>query len=263
MSTKKAADGTTVTTRSTSEGGHVKNATGFKDMLTVLTTFGNKYNPANELIQLWVLERKNESVNVAMTAHKLADQQDKNAENERNLLFAPIKAYSTRVFNALASSTGVSDLTLADARLIVNKIQGGRSARSKKAIATALETGGEAPRTISVSQQSFDQKVNHWSKLCVLVAEQPGYKPNEEDLKLKAITEYEQKLIASNNKKVLTGTKLKDARNTRNFELYDAKTGVIKCAELVKSYVLSLLHATHPDYKKINIIPFRTIRERK
>lgn len=259
MPTKKAADGTTVTTRSTSEGGHVKNATGFKDMLTVLTTFGNKYNPANALIQLWVLERKNESVGLTMTAHKLADQQDKDAENERNLLFAPIKAYSTRVFNALASSAGVSDLTLADARLILDKIQGNRSASGKKAVATALKAGGEAPRTISVSQQSFDQKVAHWSKLCVLAAEQPGYKPNEDDLKLKALTEYEQKLIAANNKKVLTDTKLKDARNNRNFELYDAKTGVVKCAELIKSYVLSLLNATHPDYKKIKGIPFRII----
>jgi hypothetical protein len=261
MPTKKAADGTTVTTRSTSEGGHVKNATGFKDMLTVLTTFGNQYNPANELIQLWVLDRKNESVNATMTAHKLADQQNKDTENERNLLFEPIKAYSTRVYNALASSAGVTDLTLADARLILDKIRGSRSAEGKKTIATALEAGKEAPRTISVSQQSFDQKVAHWSKLCVLVAAQPGYKPNEDDLKLKAIMEYEQNLIAANNKKVLADTNLKDARNARNLELYDAKTGVVKCAELIKNYVLSMLHATHPDYKKVKGIPFRTIND--
>src|SRR5690349_16513905 len=104
MSTKQKADGTIVITRSVSETGHYKNAASFSDMLKGLTDLGTVYQPANESIQLWTLEKKNEEINKAIDNWGAAMRDDANAENERTSLFNSLSSYSTRVLNTLSSS---------------------------------------------------------------------------------------------------------------------------------------------------------------
>lgn len=262
MVTKLKADGTTVTTRSTSETGHAKNTASFTEIIKGITDFGNKYQPSNERIQLWSLQRKKELVDTAMDNWGTAYRLNANAENERTKIFSTLSAYGTRIVNALISSGNVSSLTIKDAQGIMKKIRGARSAKGTKEIAEAKTTGSEQPRTSSVSQQSYDQKLAHFTALRKLVATQPTYNPNEADLKLTGLVTYENQLIAANNAKIDARSKLIDTRNQRNLELYDEKTGVIQLSKEIKSYVKSTYSASDVNYKKINGILFKIVKEK-
>jgi hypothetical protein len=262
MGTKLKADGTTVTTKSVSETGHAKNAAAFADILTGLADFGPKYQPGNDQLQLWNLGQKKEQVDKAMDAWGTADQDYDDAENERTKAFSGLGAYCTRIVNTLISSKNISELTIKDARSINTKIQGARSAKSKKNNEEAKLAGDDQPRTISVSQQSYDQKLAHFTALRKLVAAQPTYLPNEEDLKLSGLEAYQAKLKAANNNIIIARSKLIDARNNRNLELYHEETGVIALSKAIKSYVKSIFGATHPNFRKISGISFKAVKDR-
>lgn len=262
MVTKLKADGSTITTKSLSETGHATNAASFADILRGLADLGSTYQPGNQDIQLWNLGRKKELVDAAMDTWRTAVQNDADAENERTKVFSQLKAYSTRIVNTLISSKDVSPLTIKDARSINSKIQGARSAGGKKANAEARAAGGEQPRIISVSQQSYDQKQAHFTTLRKLVAAQPTYAPNEADLALTGIQAYEAQLQATNSNMIAARSKLIDARNNRDIQLYHQETGVIARSKAIKSYVKSVFGARHPNFKKISGIPFKTLRDK-
>jgi hypothetical protein len=262
MATKKMSDGTTVTTRSTSETGHAKNVAAFKDLLQAITDLGTAYQPSNESISVSNLNKKNEAISKAMDNWRAADRADQNAENLRTDTFSGLNTYSTRIVGVLSSSSNVSPLTLKDAQSIMTKVRGKRSAKGAKEMEQAKISGEEQPRTISVSQQSFDQKTTQFSALKKLVETQPTYKPNEADLNLKALTDYEIKLNNVNGAKVATQSQLIDARNQRNFQLYDPQTGVVALSKIIKNYIKGRFQPTHVTYKKINGIPFKTIKDK-
>jgi hypothetical protein len=262
MVTKRNADGTTVTTRSTSETGHAKNAAAFTDIIKGVTDFDTKYQPSNERIQLWQLEQKQKLVHTAMDNWGTARQNDDDAENQRTEIFGNLPTYATRITNALISSGNISPLTIQDAQSIMKKIRGTRSAKGTKEIAEAKTAGSEQPRTSSVSQQSYDQKLAHFIALRKLVTAQPTYNPNEADLQLSGLITYESQLTTSNNVKIDARSKLIDARNERNIQLYHEETGVIQLSKEIKSYVKSVFGSTHVNYKKINGIPFKLIKDK-
>jgi hypothetical protein len=263
MRTKTLADGTTVTTRSTSETGHAKNVASFSELIEALKDLGGKYQPGNEDIQLWRLGRKEEAVAKTMSDFGTAFQADKNAENERTEVFAGLDSYSTRIVGVLNSSKGISPLSIKDAQSIMTKMRGKRSATGTKEIEEAKIAGLEAPRTISVSQQSFDQKIVQFTTLKKLVETQPGYVPNEADLKLTAITDYETQLKTSNAAKVSTDSKLTNARIARDVQLYYPETGVVALSKAIKNYVKSVFTASNINFKKIKAIPFKTVKDKK
>jgi hypothetical protein len=262
MRTKTLADGTTVTTRSNSETGHAKNVASFSELIEALKYLGDKYQPGNEDIQLWSLGRKEEAVAKTMSDFGTALQADKNAENDRTEVFSPLNTYSTRIVGALSSSKGISPLTIKDAQSILTKMRGKRSAKGTKGIEEAKIAGLEAPVTISVSQQSIDQKMVQFNNLKKLVETQPGYMPNETDLKLTAITGYETQLKTSNAAKVSTDSKLSAARTARDVQLYYPETGVVALSKTIKSYVMSVLTASNVTFKKIDAIPFKTVKDK-
>jgi hypothetical protein len=262
MVSKINADGTAVITRSVSETGHAKNADSFKELLRGLTDFGSTYQPASEHLQLWPLSQKEQQVDAAMTAWTIAIRDDANSENERTTAYASLASYCTRILNTLISSGNVSDLTIKDAQSIINKIRGARSAQGTKAIEGAIAKGLEQPRTISVSQQSYDHKLAHFAALHILVASQPTYNPNEPDLKLTAIEAYENKLRTSNINVISARSKLIDARNHRDVQLYHPDNGVVNLSKEIKSYVKAIYGSTNPNYKKISGIPFKALTQK-
>lgn len=262
MVSKINADGTTVATRSVSETGHAKNVSSFADLIKGLTDFGPTYQPSNEQLHLWALGKKQEAVHAAMHTWNIASRDEANAENERTSIFSKLMSYSTRIVNTLSSSANVSSQTIDDARSILNKIQGRRSAQGKKAIDVAKLKGTDEPRTISVSQQSYDQKLAHFATLRILLASQPTYQPNEPDLTLRGVEEYENKLKAANSNMVSARSKLIDARNLRNQQLYDDINGVVALSKAIKSYVKGIYGASHVNFKKINGISFKQYKDK-
>lgn len=93
--------------------------------------------------------------------------------------FEPLQKLSTRLVQALSSTDATKEL-IKDAKTVNRKLQGKRS----KAIETTTDPNAPAPNTISASQQSYDQLIEHFGKLIEILKSEPTYVPNETELKI-------------------------------------------------------------------------------
>jgi hypothetical protein len=291
--TNSNANANSQSSHSSSEVGHAKNVANLQTLIIACQSFGSSYNPANSLITITALQAL-----YANSFNALNDVTAKNNAlshniNTRHLDFAPIKALATQVMAALLAS-GANAQTMLNAQTINRKIQGSRA--SKKAAANTgsgsspvptptgggkTPTGGGnpvtvtpapstekqfnpisipiTPVTVSVSQQSFDNLVDHFNALVNYVSQFPAYNPNEAILKVVALNTLVAHLTASNNNVKTTQVALNNSRTTRTIVLYDKTNGLVQIAKEVKGYVKSIFNASSLQFKQISKIPFREI----
>lgn len=156
------------------ETGHAKNVANLLKLNQLIATFGATYNPSNNAIKTTGLATLYTNANTKLSAVNAAYTTWKNATNARELAFDPLPKLSTQILGAL-QSLGLPQQTISDFESQVKKF---RSSGSKltKADAGAVETPPEAkvlpgleeapePKTISTSQQSFDNKLQHFEKM--------------------------------------------------------------------------------------------------
>ncbi len=234
---------------SRSETGHARNVANFETMISFCTAYGAAYNPSKQSLKITslntLLMRSRSSLSDTATAKNQLDL----VINERQIKFTTLKPTATRIINALAA-TDASQQTIDDAKSINNKIQGRRS--------TAKPKDGEEKRTISTSQQSYDNQLENFLKLIDLISAEPSYAPNEEDLKVETLTTYAGELQNANTKVINANTEYSNAMISRNESLYAVNTGVVDTALNIKKYVKSLFGASSPQYKQISKLIFRT-----
>ncbi len=242
---------------STSETGHAKNVANFEDLISFCTGYGTAYNPSKAAIQIPSLQALRTTAQNDLSLLTSVNSIFINATNARQAVFNPLKPLATRIVNALDASEA-SDRLVNDAKTINRKIQGTRS-HSKLTKADAGKTEDattEEPKTISVSQQSYDSLIENFKKLIELVASEPTYAPNEPELQVATLTAQATDLEAKNTAVIDTTTKLSNARITRNKTLYNKDTGLVDIAGEVKKYVKSVFGATSPQYKQVSKISF-------
>jgi len=251
--------------KSAAETGHVKNAANFNLLIIAVHQMGSSYQPGNQLIALASLQQKAQLIMAAMDTWTTAKREASEAENRRKMLFGLLKPYATRIFNTLQSSMNVQQLTLDDARGILNKIAGKRaSGKTKTALAEAAMLKGDAAPTIrSASHTGYDQQVSHFADLCILIKGQPTYLPNELDLTVESIVDFDANIRNANQKVGDTAGKLIDARNERDLHLYADAVGALDLAILVKSYIRGKSGPKDPQYKKVSGVKFSRPSKRK
>ena len=180
----------------------------------------------------------------------------------RDIAFEPLKSLSTQVVNSLKSS-GASKQVIDDARSVNRKIQG-RRANNKKATKPAATTNtptlAAENKQISVSQQSMDNQIAHFTKLIAIVSAEPAYAPNEVNLKVAALNTFLAGLKTANTAVINATEPYSNARIARNTTLYTPVTGMVDIALAVKSYIASIYTASSPQFKHVNKIHFRNIR---
>lgn len=168
---------------STSEVGHAKNVANFQSLIAFVTGYGATYNPIKNAIKL-----ANLNTLLATSQTKVADVVTKNtifnnAINDRFEAFSLLRTLSTRLVNAL-ETTDATPQKIKDAKGFNRKMQG------KKAGSTAkpADPNTPAPTTISASQQSYDQQIQHLAGLIAVLQSEPSYSPNENELKVATLT---------------------------------------------------------------------------
>ncbi|MFZ4680693.1 MAG: hypothetical protein ACOYLP_11050 [Flavobacterium sp.] len=234
------------------ETGHAKNVANFEDFISFITGYGPTYNPTKAAIKLASLNTlfttaKADILNV--TTKTVAFN---NVTNARLNLFEPIRKLSTRLVNAFSSSDATAEM-IKDAKTINRKIQGKRA----KAIPVSIDPNTPAPNTISTSQQSYDQLIEHFTKLIELLkTPSANYTPNEVELQLVTLTAQLAALKTANTNVSTAYTAVSNARIARDKTLYKEKTGLYDITLAVKDYVKSLYGATAPEYKQISKIKF-------
>ena len=236
---------------STSETGHAKNVANFQELIAFVTGYGATYNPNKNALKL-------PQLNALYTASQasIADVVTKNTAynnkvNERVLAFKDLKSLSTRLINAL-QTTDATPEKIADAKTFNKKMQGVRA----KAAETPNDQNAPAPNTISTSQQSYDQQIQHLAGIISVLETEPSYAPNEVDLQIATLTAKQADLTAKNSAVATAYTNVSNSRIARDTTIYGADTGLFDIATEVKKYVKSVFGATSPQFAQIKGIEF-------
>jgi hypothetical protein len=240
---------------STSEIGHAKNVAYLHELIDFCSGYGASYSPSKneyKVTELQTLETDSNAALNFVTAKRTAFNIK---VNDRKAAFADLRSLSTRLVNAL-QATNASKALISDAKGYNKKIQGSRSA----AIETPTDPNAPVPATISVSQVSRDQLIQHFIGLIAVITAEPSYNPNEADLKITALNTKKNLLITTNNAVSAAYADYSNAIIARNKTLYLEDTGLVPIALGVKKYVKSIFGATSAEYAQVKGLPFRKLK---
>jgi len=237
---------------SISETGHAKNVANFQDLIEFVTGYGETYNPSKaslKLPQLIALK--------ASAENNLADVISKNTNynskvNERINAFSGLKSLSTRLVNAL-QTTDATPQTVNDAKGFNRKMQGKKASSEQ----SQTDPNAPAPTTISTSQQSYDQLIQHLAGLTSVLEAETSYQPNEVELKVGTIQTLVADLTAKNTAVATAYASISNSRIARNETLYSATTGLVETANEVKKYIKSVFGASSPQFAQVKGIEFK------
>ena len=177
---------------STSETGHAKNVANFEILISFCIGYGETYNPSRDALKVANLQTLLTAAKAAIEDCKAKETAFDNTTDARKQSFATLKALGTRIVNSFSVS-GVTDSILEGARTINRKLQGQRantSAASEPAPTEGTTTATPSPATVSSSQQSYDNLVEHLNGLIELVSSHEEYNPNETELKVATLQTY-------------------------------------------------------------------------
>ena len=245
---------------STSEVGNAKNVALFKDAISLVSAYTapKPYDPGKDSIKLPALNTKSTDADDVMLK---VDQKSPTfiiASDQRKIVFSVIPTLATKVRNAVIASTAPKEF-LPNVTQITRKLQG-RRAKAKKPVDPNTPPA-DVPVNISVSQRSYDSQIALMGSLIELLSAQPGYSPNEPELKVVGLKALHLSMKNTNAAVVDSHTAVTNARITRDKVLYDPETGMLRLVADVKAYVKSLFGAKSIQFKQLSALKFKKPRK--
>lgn len=264
------------------ETGHAKNAANLLRLNQFIATLGANYNPSNNAIKVTALQTLYTNANTKLMDVNSNFTSWKNATNQRELIFEPLRKEATQILAALQSS-GVAQQTIDDFAYQVRKFRGsGKKSTKNDTSTTTTETTDagttagtnntsskvvvqEPPeeKSISTAQLSFDNKLQHFSKMILILQSVANYNPNENAFKVTTLQTQLTNMTNFNNAANTSYAALKNARIQRNLFFYAKDTGVLDLVKQVKAYIKSLYGAGSQQYLAVNEIKFTRVISKK
>ena len=243
--------------------GHPVNVMNLEKLIAFLIEMDSVYDPVNERIKIPALGLMLVSANGSLQLVKDTSSTFDRSTNDREIEFKDIKKLATRLVNALIACDATR-LTVADAKTINRKIQGGR----KVAKITPppidpenpTDTVSDLAKNISVSQLNVDFVIDNFNKLVTLLINEPLYIPNEVALQTQTMLAKIVRMKAVNSKVIKATPPYISAMLGRDVVLYKEDVGLVDTSKVVKSYCLSVLESSSDLYKNINHLHFRNIK---
>jgi hypothetical protein len=239
------------------ETGHARNCQRFAELISFCEGYGAVYQPQNHALSVADLQTLLAAGQDGIDGVTTAMGPWKNAVSERREAFRGLRPLTTRVINAFAVS-GAPQSAVDQAESFKRKIDGERAKQVEDDPSTPEN---EAENTISVSQQSYTQLVEHLDNLIQVLTDSGQYNPAETDLKLLALNTLSTALKAANQAVIDTNTPFSNARIARNDALYAEGTGLVDIAGMVKKYVKALFGADSPQFAQVSGLEFTRPRE--
>ena len=236
---------------STSEVGHAKNVANFQDLIEFVIGYGETYNPSKNSLKLPQLIALRETAQTKLNDVIAKNTIYNNKVNERMVAFGNLKSFSTRLVNAL-QTTDATNETINNAKTFNRKMQGKKASTTQ----TPTDPNAPAPATISTSQQSYDQLIQHLTGLKSVLETEPSYTPNEIELQIATIDSKIADLSAKNTAVATAYTNISNSRISRNETLYTSENGIYETASEVKKYIKSVFGASSPQYNQVSGIKF-------
>lgn len=253
------------------ETGHAKNVANLLKLNQSIATLGTTYNPSNNAIKTTALGTLYTNANTKLTDVSINFTSWKSATNQRELAFEPLRKLATQILGAL-QSLGVPQQTIDDFTFQVAKFRSSGAkltkadaGKSPTATTTPTSDPGSEDETVSIStsQQSFDNQLQHLQKMILILQGVPSYNPNETAFKVTSLQTQLTNLIALNNTANTSYATLKNARIQRNIFFYAKDTGLLDIVKQAKAYVKSLYGASSQQYKMVNAIKFTRVVPKK
>ena len=236
---------------STSEVGHAKNVANFQDLIEFVIGYGTTYNPSKNSLKLPQLIALKDNAQSKLNDVIAKNTIYNNKVNERMVAFGNLKSFSTRLVNAL-QTTDATNETINNAKTFNRKMQGKKASTTQ----TPTDPNAPAPATISTSQQSYDQLIQHLAGLKSVLETEPSYTPNEVELQIATIDSKIADLSAKNTAVATAYTNISNSRISRNETLYTSENGIYETASEVKKYIKSVFGASSPQYNQVSGIKF-------
>ena len=208
---------------STSEVGHAKNVANFQDLIEFVIGYGATYNPSKNSLKLPQLIALRETAQTKLNDVIAKNTIYNNKVNERMVAFSNLKSFSTRLVNAL-QTTDATNETINNAKTFNRKMQGKKASTAQ----TPTDPNTPAPTTISTSQQSYDQLIQHLAGLKSVLETEPSYTPNEVELQIATIDSKIADLSAKNTAVATAYTNISNSRISRMKRFTQAKTEFMK-----------------------------------
>ncbi len=245
----------------TSETGHAVNVKNFFNLVTFCKGFGTQYQPSKVSIQIPALENTYQLAKEAIDEIIRQTAAYNTVINERALLFKDNRTLSTRLINAF-EMTDAPDATKKDVKGFNRKLQGKRASAVKETNSTVEGLNAEAPKTISSSQTSFNQQVEHLKALVTVLEGEPSYVPNEVDLKVSTLKNLISQQDSANEQVAIVYTALSNARLMRDRVLYGEETGLYNISLDIKKYVKAVFGASSPEYKQVTGVSITGVKKK-
>lgn len=237
------------------ESGHARNLANLRHLIDACTGYGSAYAPAKAALSLTQLNATHTAAKNQLAEILVRKTAYSDAINARYAAFADIRTRATRLINALRASDA-SPQKISDAIEYNRKIQGSRVSKPKE----NLDPNAPVPKTISTSQQSYDQLVQHLTGLIEVLSSEPSYSPNEADLKLVNLKSYRDDLQVKINNIGITYTAVSNARIQRDKLFYTAPDSAYSHFYDVKAYIRSVFGISSPEYQQISALAFKKLK---
>jgi hypothetical protein len=250
------------------ESGHAKNTANFDHLIALLLTYGANYTPSSPSLAITNLQTVLTNAQTALTTVKNEYNGWKNATNGREIAFDPLKGLSTRLLNTLVA-VGANEQTIKDYKTLNAKVQGSKLTKADAGIIedpnadAANKTTLPVKKTVSVSQQSFDNLIEHYDKIIKLLASVPAYNPTETALKVATLQTTLANLKTLNTAAYTSAAKVSNARIARNKILYENTDALIVLAKAVKAYIKGKFGTSSPEYGQVSSIKFTRVKTGK
>ena len=238
---------------STSEKGHAKNVANFQDLIEFVTGYGATYNPSKNSLKLPQLIALKASADANLVDVIAKNTNYNNKVNERIVAFSGLKSFSTRLVNALQTTDATAE-TIGNAKTFNRKMQGKKASSTQ----TQTDTNTPAPSTISTSQQSYDQLIQHLAGLTSVLEAETSYTPNETDLQIATLVAKQNELTTKNEEVATSYANISNSRIARNTTLYSTEGSIFDVASEVKKYIKSIYGASSPEFAQVKGIEFKT-----
>ena len=238
-----------------SDSGHLGNLKSFDELLSAVKGFPAGYNPSKNEFQIKALEAKSveghhqiSNLNVIMSVYK-------SAVEHRTVVYAPFQNLATSIFNFI-KSTDASDEAIDNVAQIIRKLKGQRA--GKKVTPQAIGEKTQQSSQISVSQLSFNERLNNFDRLICQLEMIPQYLPNETNLTIAGLRDYYNRMDAANAAVLKAENDLSNARVTRNKEFYNPQTGLVEIGKGDKLYIKAIFGPSSPEYHQVSGISFKS-----
>ena len=240
---------------STSDSGHDSNVASLQALNTAITYMGAGYNPAPVALKLTALQTMHAGAQSRLDAISIAHPVWSTKVHQRAAKFEQMLDRATRSVNTLVALSPQSP-ALPMARNLLKKLRG------KRISATPLNPDGTPAPTISMSQQSYDDKEKLFKDLVNVLKTDPLYLPDDAELTIAALETFADELEEKNTAVVNARTPLDNARTDRDAFFYDPVTGVVVVGQQAKTYIKGKFGASSPQYKQVSGLKFRNLMKK-